>query len=106
MKSQRVTKVILDRKQTAFVEKEGCNGIGVISGTPEEIGEVMGRLGCNGCQIVFDMSYSPNFKRTFNAYVKRAGRIASAAEATLSDPAEYFIDGFRQVDKWVMEVSG
>lgn len=103
--TETVTMVTLDRKQSAFIEKEGCNGIGVVSGTVQEIGEVMARYGCDGCKIVFDTSYAPNFKRCFNAYVKRAKRIAEVAGVTLTEPAEYFIDGYKQLDKWVMEVS-
>ena len=104
MATETVTKVTLDRKQTAFIEKEGCNGIGVISGTVDEIGSLMNRVGCTGCKVVFSTRYAPNFKRCFNAYVKRANRIAAAASVTLSEPTEYVIDGHHQSDKWVLEV--
>ena len=100
--TEKVTLVKLDRKQTAFVEKDGCNGVGIISGSVQDIGEAMAQYGCQGCQVVFDTYAAPNFKRCFNAAVKRAGRIATVAGVSLSEPAEYFIDGHHQRDKWVM----
>ena len=104
MATEKVTKVRLDRKQTALIEKEGCNGIGVVSGTVDEIGALMSRKGCNGCKVVFSTQHAPNLKRCFNSYVKRALRISAVAGVTLSDPTEYSINGFPQSDKWVMEV--
>lgn len=101
-----VTKVKLDRQQTAFIEEKGSNGCGVETGTVEQIGQLMAAQGCSGCQFIFSTQYAPNFKRCFNAYAKRARRIADVAGVTLSDPVEYFIDGYRQDDRWVMTVKG
>ena len=98
-----VAKVILDRKQTAFVEKSDSNGTALFSGTVEEIGELMNLTGCEGCKIVFNTAHAPNFTRCFNAFVKRARRIAEFAGVSISGPEEYFIAGHRQHDKWVME---
>jgi hypothetical protein len=99
-----ITKIVLSKTQTAFLETPGKNGVGVVSGTPEEIGALFANYGHSKCQIVFDTYAAPNFNRCFNAFTKRAGRIADAAGVTLTAPAEYFIDGHRQTDKFVMAV--
>lgn len=102
--SNSVTKIILDKRQTAFIESERRNGVAVVSGTVSEIASVLSSHVSTGCKIVFNTRHAPNFKRCFNAYVKRATRIATEAEVVLSEPAEYFIDGYRQLDMFVMEV--
>ncbi len=101
---KKVTKITLDKKQKAFIEKDGSNGIGIVSGTIQEIGNLLTRYPSQGCQIVFNTAHAPNFKRCFNSYVKRANRISDAAGVSLSAPVEYFIDGYRQADRFVLEV--
>lgn len=98
-----VTKIVLDRKQTAFIE--AGNAVAVVSGTVDEIGRVLADHESTGCEIVFSLQYSPNATRTMNAFVKRAGRIAAVAGKSISEPREYFIDGFRQIDKFVVAVN-
>jgi ribosomal protein S5 len=106
MSAAVVTKVSLDKRQTAFVEKPNCNGIGVVSGTPEEIGALMASVGiADGCMVIFTTRHAPNFQRAFNAGVKRARRIVEAAGMVAGEPAEYFIDGYRQIDMWTIPVS-
>ncbi len=90
--------------KTAFVEKAG-NGGSVVSGTVEQIGELMKVTGCEGCEIIFNTEYAPNFTRCFNAFSKRARRIAEFAGVSVSKPVVYFIDGYCQYDKWVMKVT-
>lgn len=102
--ANRVEKIVLNKQQTAFIGRENCNGVGVVSGSVSEIADVLTKYENKGCKIVFDTKYAPNFSRCFNAYVKRAMRIAAEAGLTLSEPSEYFIDGFRQTDKFFMEV--
>lgn len=106
MSATVVTKVTLDKRQTAFLEKPNCNGIGVVSGTPEEIGSLMANVGTSeSCVIIFTTRHAPNFQRAFNAAVKRAGRIVEAAGMVAAEPVEYFIDGFRQIDMWAIAVT-
>jgi predicted deacylase len=101
-----ITKIVLTKTQTAFLETPGKNGVNVVTGTPEAIGALFEKYEHGKCQIVFDTYAAPNFNRCFNAFTKRAERIADAAGVTLSPPAEYFIDGHRQVHKFVMTVCG
>jgi hypothetical protein len=100
----KITKIHLNKTQTAFISKPGSNGVVVISGTVETIAALFAQYDAAGCEIVFDTYAAPNFKRCFNAYLKRAKAIASAAGIQITEPAEYFIDGHRQADKFVMTV--
>jgi len=102
----KITKIKLDKTQTAFIEQVGINAVAVQSGSVEEIAALFRYHDSIGCQIVFDTYAAPNFKRCFNAAVKRARRIAEAAGVKLSEPVEYFIDGYRQADKFVLTVTG
>lgn len=101
-----ITKIVLSKTQTAFLETPGKNGVAVVTGTPEEIAQLFAKNDFQACQIVFDTYAAPNFQRCFNAFVKRARRIAGAAGVQVSEPAEYWIDGFRQTDKFVLTVQG
>jgi hypothetical protein len=106
MSAAVVTKVILDKRQTAIVEKPGSNGVGVVSGTPEEVGVLMASMGiAAGCIVIFTTRHAPNFQRAYNACVKRTQRIVAAAGMSAGEPVEYFIDGFRQVDMWAVPVT-
>ena len=96
------TKVVLSKTQDLLLERGG--GVGIVGGSPEEVGQMLAQYPNKGCQIIFDMAYAPNFKRYWNAMVKRANRIATADGVKLSEPKEYFIDGYRQTDKFVMVV--
>jgi len=102
--SPSVVTIVLNKTQTAFLEKAGCNAVGLVSGTVKEIGEVMKAAGCEGCEIVFSTMYAPNFKRCFNSFVKRAKRIAEVAGVSTTEPKEYYIQGYRQTEKWVITV--
>jgi hypothetical protein len=102
--AMNVNQIKLSKTQTAFISRTGGNGVGVVSGSVEEIADLLVRYNSKGCQIVFDTYAAPNFNRCFNAYTKRAKAIAAAAGVSLSEPAEYFIDGYRQIDKFVMVV--
>ncbi len=99
-----IESIRLDKQQCAFLTREGSDGMGVVSGTVEQIGQLLGSLNNRGCVIVFDTYAAPNFKRCFNAAIKRANRIAAVAGVTLADPVEYVIDGHKQTDKYAMAV--
>lgn len=97
------TEIILSKTQDLFLERG--NGVAVVGGSPEEVGQILAKYPNKGCQIIFDMAYcEKTYQRSWNAKVKRANRIAAAAGVKLSEPKEYFIDGYRQTDKFVMVV--
>lgn len=96
------TKIILSKTQDLFLERG--SGVGIVGGSPEEVGQMLAQYPNKGCQIIFDTRYAPNFQKCFNAKVKRANRIAAAAGVNISEPAAYYVDGYRQEDKFVMVV--
>ena len=104
MPVERITKILITKSQTAFIEKDGCNGVGVVSGSVSEIASLLTRYENKGCKFVFDMHNAPSFKRWFNACVKRIGRIANEAGVSIGEPMEYEIKGFRQGEQFFCEV--
>lgn len=84
----------LDKRQTIFLVKDGTEATWVQSGTVEEIGSLLAQHTSKGCEIHFTTRHAPNFKRCFNAHVKRAKRIADAAGVQLSDPQPRFVQGY------------
>ena len=100
----KVEKIKLDKSQTAWLENEDDDSGMMQSGTPEEIGKLLSQHESKGCKIVFDMYAAPNYPRAWNAAIKRINRIAAAGGVKLSEPKEYFIGGYRQTDKFYLEV--